>query len=261
MKIQLAQVDAFAEKVFQGNPAAICTLEHWLDESLMQSIATENNLSETAYVVKATGDQYGIRWFTPNGEVDLCGHATLATAHLLFERNQIQGDTVTFQSKSGPLPVRRYEDGQLEMDFPAQEFEHCKTPEALLSGLGVTPVETYRSMDYMAVLKSQQDVIDCSPRLDSLLQLDQRGVIITAPGISCDFVSRFFGPKNGIPEDPVTGSAHCILAPYWANRLNKKIMNAHQISKRGGKLTCEIKDNRVLIKGHAITFMTGEISI
>ncbi|MBT5927109.1 MAG: PhzF family phenazine biosynthesis protein [Verrucomicrobia bacterium] len=261
MKLQLAQVDAFADRVFQGNPAAICPLDDWLDDSLMQSIATENNLSETAYILKIGIDQYAIRWFTPDGEVDLCGHATLATAHLLFERNLIQGDTVSFQSKSGVLPVSRLDDGLLVMDFPAQDFMPCEPPQHLLDGLGMPPKETYRSMDYLVVLENQQQVIGCNPQMTSLLKLDQRGVIITAPGLECDFVSRFFGPKNGIPEDPVTGSAHCILAPYWAKRLNKSTMHAHQVSKRGGRLICEISGNRVFLKGRAITYMTGEIQM
>ena len=261
MKIELIQIDAFADKVFQGNPAAICPLDAWLSDALMQSIATENNLSETAYIIKSGPAEYDIRWFTPDGEVDLCGHATLASAHFLFERNLIESDTITFKSRSGKLPVTRHTDGQLEMDFPAQDLDPCEAPSQLLNGLRIQPKETYRSMDYLVVLENQEQVLSCDPDMNELMKLDQRGIIITSPGNSCDFVSRFFAPKNGVPEDPVTGSAHCILMPYWVNKLNKTILSAKQISKRGGNLTCEMKGDRVLLKGRAVTYMTGEIDL
>lgn len=261
MKIELIQIDAFAEKVFQGNPAAICPLDAWLTDSVMQSIATENNLSETAYIIKSGNAQYDIRWFTPNGEVDLCGHATLASAHFLFERKLVDCDTIIFKSKSGNLPVTKHSDGQLEMNFPAQLLDPCEPPSQLLNGLRIQPKETYRSMDYLVVLENEQQLLCCTPNMNELMQLDQRGVIITSPGNSCDFVSRFFAPKHGVPEDPVTGSAHCILTPYWAKKLSKTILTAQQVSKRGGHLTCEMKGERVLLRGSAVTYMTGEIRL
>ena len=261
MKLKLVQIDAFADQVFQGNPAAICPLDTWLEDGLMQSIATENNLSETAFILKSGLDRYQIRWFTPDGEVDLCGHATLASAHFLFENHQIRGNTISFQSRSGKLPVNRQEDGLLAMDFPILEYAPCEPPRLLSEGLGVHADETYRSMDYLVVMENRERLLELKPKMDHLSKLDQRGVIVTATGMDCDFVSRFFAPKNGIPEDPVTGSAHCILAPYWAKRLNKTTLHAHQVSKRGGRLICEVKGARVLLKGRAVTYMTGEIEI
>ena len=261
MKVDLIQIDAFAEKVFQGNPAAVCPLSNWLKDSVMQSIASENNLSETAFILKTGVDQYDIRWFTPDGEVDLCGHATLASAHFLFERKLVDGQKVVFNSRSGHLPVCRHADGQLEIDFPAQTLAPCQAPPGLLSGLSVVTKETYRSIDYLVILESQQQVLNCTPDMNQLIKLDLRGVIISAKGQCSDFVSRFFAPKYGIHEDPVTGSAHCILTPYWAKRLDKAILKARQLSKRGGQLTCEMNGKRVLLKGRAITYMTGEITI
>lgn len=261
MKIKLIQIDAFAEKVFEGNPAAICPLESWLDDSTMQSIATENNLSETAYIIKSDTSKYEIRWFTPNGEVDLCGHATLASAHYLFERHLIEGNEVNFNSKSGILSVKKHIDGQLEMDFPAQDFIQCTPPDGLINGLGIDPKEIYRSMDYLVILETQEQVLNCSPDMNAFMNLDQRGVIISAPGDAYDFVSRFFAPKNGVPEDPVTGSAHCILTPYWAKTLNKNKLTARQVSKRGGNVSCQMDGDRVLLKGNAVTYMIGEIEI
>ena len=261
MKLDLIQIDAFAEKVFQGNPAAVCPLSNRLEDSVMQSIASENNLSETAFILKSGMDQYDIRWFTPDGEVDLCGHATLASAHFLFERKLVDGRTVVFNSRSGRLPVCRHADGQLEMDFPAQTFAPCEAPPRLLSGLNVGMKETYRSIDYLVILENQQQVLNCTPDMNQLMTLDLRGVIISARGHCSDFVSRFFAPKYGIHEDPVTGSAHCILTPYWAKRLDKAILQARQLSKRGGQLTCEMNGKRVFLKGRAVTYMTGEITI
>ena len=261
MKLDLIQIDAFAEKVFEGNPAAVCPLSNRLEDSVMQSIASENNLSETAFILKSGLDQYDIQWFTPDGEVDLCGHATLASAHFLFERKLVNSRTVFFNSKSGRLPVYKHADGLLEMDFPAQTFEPCQAPPRLLSGLRVDVKETYRSMDYLVILENQQQVLNCTPDMNQFMKLDLRGVIISAEGQCSDFVSRFFAPKHGIHEDPVTGSAHCILAPYWAKKLDKAILKARQLSKRGGQLTCEMNGNRVLLKGRAVTYMTGEITI
>ncbi|MDA7520918.1 PhzF family phenazine biosynthesis protein [Verrucomicrobia bacterium] len=261
MKLDLIQIDAFAEKVFQGNPAAVCPLSNRLEDSVMQSIASENNLSETAFILKSGMDEYDIRWFTPDGEVDLCGHATLASAHFLFERKFVDGTTVIFNSRSGRLPVWKHVDGQLEMDFPAQTFAPCQAPPPLLSGLSVGMKETYRSIDYLVILENQQQVLNCTPDMNQLMTLDLRGVIISARGHCSDFVSRFFAPKYGIHEDPVTGSAHCILAPYWAKTLDKTILKARQLSKRGGQLTCEMNGKRVFLKGRAVTYMTGEITI
>ena len=258
MKIKQYQVDAFASRAFEGNPAAVCPLERWLDDELLQAIAEENNLSETAFFVPAN-NHFQLRWFTPVSEVDLCGHATLATAHVIFEALGYAEPVITFETRSGELFVEK-KGNRLQMDFPACAPTACEAPEALVEGLGVHPIEVLAADDYLAVLDSEAAIHALKPNHGLLGQLDLRGVIVTAPGNQADFVSRFFAPKLGIPEDPVTGSAHCVLAPYWAGKLGKRILSARQVSKRGGDIECEVTTDRVLLSGSAVTFMLAEIS-
>lgn len=257
MKIKQYQVDAFATRAFEGNPAAVCPLASWLDDSLLQSIAEENNLSETAFFVPSKKG-FQLRWFTPVREVDLCGHATLAAAHVVFEILGYSKQIITFETRSGDLLVEKY-GKQLKMDFPARTSTPYEVSDLLIKGLGQTPVEVLAADDYLVVFESEAIVRAIVPDQALLAQLDLRGVIITAPGMEFDIVSRFFAPKFGIPEDPVTGSAHCALAPYWANKLGKTILTARQVSKRGGNLTCEIKGDRVMLYGEAVTFMDADI--
>lgn len=257
MKIRQYQVDAFAQRVFEGNPAAVCPLEAWLDEALMQAIASENNLAETAFFVPVD-DGFELRWFTPVREVDLCGHATLAAAHVLFGILGYPGEIISFATRSGELRVERDGD-RLAMDFPAVPCGPCTPPQALIEGLGRRPERVFAATDYMAVFDSEDTVRALAPDLARLGALDRRGVIVTAPGRAVDFVSRFFAPNYGIDEDPVTGSAHCALAPYWAERLGRQQLWARQVSPRGGDVHCRLTGERVVLSGHAVTFMTGEI--
>ena len=257
MPLHQFQIDAFTNRPFHGNPAAVCPLGKWLPDEVMQAIAGENNLSETAFFVPSDKG-YALRWFTPVREVDLCGHATLATAHALFEHLGYTSPSITFETRSGDLTVER-RDGRLVMDFPACPLQPCDLPELLAEGLGHRPVEVLAGDDFLAVFESEADIRALEPNQAMLARLALRGVCVTAPGDSVDFVSRFFAPKYGIPEDPVTGSAHCQLAPYWAGRLGKPILNARQISKRGGEIGCELRHDRVLISGQAVTVMTTEI--
>tara|TARA_R110000787_G_scaffold107915_1_gene216125 strand:+ start:1920 stop:2699 length:780 start_codon:yes stop_codon:yes gene_type:complete len=259
MQLPLYQVDAFADSVFRGNPAAICPLDGWLETETMQAIAAENNLAETAFFV-AEGEGYALRWFTPTVEVDLCGHATLASAFVIFEKLSPERETVSFATRSGELTVRRA-DGVLYMDFPAYPGLAVETPQALADGLGAAPVEVIEGPNYMAVFGRERDVAALSPDMRLLESLHPRGVIATAPGDACDFVSRFFGPSFGVPEDPVTGSAHCMLTPYWAKRLGKRRLNARQISARGGELVCEDRGGRTLIGGRAVLYLEGTITV
>ncbi len=257
MKIKQYQVDAFTTQVFGGNPAAVCPLDTWLADDLLQAIATENNLSETAFFVP-TENGFHLRWFTPVAEVNLCGHATLATAHVLFEILGYAQANIAFETRSGILNVAR--NGlMLVMDFPATLAKSCKPPAALLAGLGVQAVEVLAADDYFVVVDSEDIVRTIQPDFTKLATLDLRGVCVTARGHNVDFVSRCFGPKLGIPEDPVTGSAHCTLAPYWAEKLGKSVLHARQISKRGGDIQCELKGDRVTLAGYAATFMEAEI--
>ena len=258
-KLQLFQVDAFASELFGGNPAAVCPLGEWLDESLMQQIALENNLSETAFFVpKKNG--FDLRWFTPAAEVKLCGHATLASAHVLFEHLGYDQDAISFFTLSGELIVKKTGDG-LVMDFPAVMSEVEPMSEELVKTLGRQPAQVLKSDDYLVVYEKQSDVEDFSPDYLRLSKLDCRGIIVTARGDEVDFVSRFFAPKYGINEDPVTGSAHCKLTPYWVAQLDKTKLTARQLSKRGGELQCEKIDDRVLLTGQAVTYMIGEIML
>ncbi len=259
MKLPIYQIDAFAEKPFEGNPAAVIPLEHWLSDTIMQSIAEENNLSETAFFVP-TESGFHIRWFTPSKEVNLCGHATLASAFVLFDVLGVQSDSIAFDSLSGPLGVTK-NDGLLTLDFPAQPPEKCAIPKELVAGLGVSPIECYRNEDYIAVFPSEDDVSSITTNHASLEQLDLRGVIATAPSSTYDFVLRFFAPNFGIPEDPVTGSAQTQLTPYWTEKLGKSQLRSKQISARSGKFISELRGDRVLISGLAIMYMEGTIHV
>lgn len=258
MKYKIYQVDAFTDHLFSGNPAAVCPLESWLPDQAMQNIAMENNLSETAFFVKIE-DHYHIRWFTPAVEVDLCGHATLASAHVIFEFLGFDKPEIRFTSRSGWLHVRK-DRGLLILNFPADEMHPVDPPSAIIEALKVKPIETYKGKtDYMFVLDSEQAVLSADPDFTLLRHVECRGIIITARGQSVDFVSRFFAPKSGVDEDPVTGSAHTSLTPYWADRYGKQDLNALQLSKRRGILYCKYLGDRVEISGHAITYLTGEI--
>lgn len=256
LKLKQYQVDAFTDKVFGGNPAAVVPLLSWLDDWLLQAIAEENNLSETAFFVSSEKG-FQLRWFTPVKEVDLCGHATLATAHVIFEILGYSKQVITFETRSGELFVEKKGEC-LEMNFPACPPTPCELSETLAQGLGQRPIEVLAADDYLAVFDSEATIRAITPNQFLLGQLDLRGVIITAPGVNVDFISRFFAPKFGIPEDPVTGSAHCELTPFWANKLGKNILTAKQVSERGGNITCEVKAGRVLLSGRAITFMEAE---
>ena len=259
MKLRQFQVDAFAGRRFEGNPAAVCPLEEWLSDEVMLAIAEENNLSETAFFVPLENG-FKLRWFTPVAEVDFCGHATLGSAHVLFDALGYQGEAVVFETRSGEMSVAR--DGDVYvMNFPAQPPQSCSPPKALVEGLGAKPAEVLAADDYLAVYESEAVVQSLSPDFARLCELDLRGVIATAPGDNHDFVSRFFGPKHRINEDPVTGSAHCELTPYWSKRLGKNLLRARQISRRGGDVLCEMAGDRVVLKGVAVTFLVGEIEI
>ena len=260
MKMTMYQVDAFTREVFKGNPAAVCILKQWPDAGLMQKLANENNLSETAFAVPGK-EGYGIRWFTPGTEVDLCGHATLATAHVLFKHMDFQGEVIRFDSMhSGRLYVRR--NGELLiLDFPADPVKEIPVPDQAGRALGVLPDKAFQGIsDLMFVYSGESDIASMEPDFGLLARLGGRGIIVTAPGGEVDFVSRFFAPQTGINEDPVTGSAHTTLTPYWSKVLGKKRMSARQLSARGGELICEDKGERVEISGHAVTYLIGEIS-
>jgi predicted PhzF superfamily epimerase YddE/YHI9 len=259
MKIPIYQVDAFTDKLFAGNPAAVCPLDQWLDDCVLQSIAAENNLAETAFFVRM-GDRHHLRWFTPAVEVDLCGHATLASAYVIFERLAPHLQCVAFDTRSGELLVRRAGD-RLEMDFPSLKPEPVPMIHLLAEGLGKTPRELYSARDYLAVFDTQDEVLELDPDMEKIRGLDRFAVIATAPGRDCDFVSRFFAPQQGVPEDPVTGSAHCMLAPYWGERLGKRELHARQVSKRGGDVFCGLAGDRVKLGGHAVMYLEGSISV
>lgn len=259
MKLSIFQIDAFATRTFEGNPAAVVPLEAWLPDKTLQAIAEENNLAETAFFV-ADDAGYHLRWFTPNKEVKLCGHATLASAYVIFNILKSKQDSVVFSSLSGALTVTRQGD-MLTLDFPKQEPTSCELPALLSGALGRTPVECLATEDYLAVFETEEEVLAIEPDHLLLKQLDRRGVIISAPSSTYDFVSRFFAPKYGIPEDSVTGSAHTILAPYWSRRLGKTELRAKQVSSRGGELVCVVKEERVLISGYAVQYLEGTIAV
>lgn len=261
MKLQIFQVDAFTNKIFGGNPAAVVPLEKWLDDETLQNIAAENNLSETAFFVPK-GDKFHLRWFTPVVEVELCGHATLATSHVLFNHLGYTKPQIVFESMSGDLTVTR-EGDLITLNFPSTPLREVIGSKVLYQALGIERCETHQSDDTLVVLESEEAVQNVKPNFSLLSEVDARGIIITAKSEreNVDFVSRFFAPAVGINEDPVTGSAHTKLIPFWAKRLGKNILHAEQISKRLGKLTCEFKQDRVDISGKAKTFLEGSIFI
>ncbi len=260
MKLTLYQIDAFAEKAFSGNPAAVCVLDSWLTDKTMQQIAMENNLAETAFLVKDV-DRYEIRWFTPETEVDLCGHATLASAYVLFRFFEKDISKLDFFSpRSGALSVEMGDNGFLTLDFPADETAFVDEIDSITRAIGISPIKTIKGKtDYLLIYNTQKEIEQIVPNFHLLDQLDCRGVIVSAPGDEVDFVSRFFAPQCGIPEDPVTGSAHTTLSPYWSKVLGKSKMTAKQLSQRGGDLICEHLGDRVKIRGKAVQYMVGEI--
>jgi len=259
MKLDIYQVDAFTEKIFAGNPAAICPLDEWISDESMQKIALENNLSETAFFVRRE-DFCELRWFTPTFEIDLCGHATLASAFVLFELLGATENVLKFQTKSGLLTVEKKND-LLVLDFPSRPAQKCETPANLIDAIGKTPKEVLKSRDYLMVYESEDEIRRINPNFAELLKIDAHAVIVTAKGDRSDFVSRFFAPELGVFEDPVTGSAHCTLIPYWAEKLGKTELFARQISERGGELFCELRGDRVKIGGRAALYLKGEIYI
>ncbi len=260
MKLRIFQIDAFASRVFAGNPAAVVPLDDWLDDATLQGIATENNLAETAFVVGGSGE-YNIRWMTPTTEVDLCGHATLASGWVVFNELEPGQTEVVFRSQSGPLRVVAQDD-RLALDLPSRPPAPAEAMiRPLGEALGGTPADALAARDLMAVFEREADVRALAPDMGMLATFDCTGVIATAPGDDCDFVSRFFAPAFGIPEDPVTGSSHCTLVPYWAERLGTSGLFARQISPRGGELFCEARGERVEIAGHATKYLEGTIEV
>jgi PhzF family phenazine biosynthesis protein len=256
----LYQIDAFTDKLFGGNPAAVIPLDGWPSDNLMQSIAAENNLAETAFIV-SEGEDFRIRWFTPGVEVDLCGHATLATAFVIFNELNYPHDQIRLHSRSGLLTVSR-EGDWLTLDFPADPYHPVDLSEVITNCTNATIREAYRGKrDFMLVLENQDEVMHSSFDQMAILQLGHCGLIVTAPGDKVDFVSRFFAPAYAIPEDPVTGSSHCTLTPYWANRLGKNTLTARQLSRRGGYLKCTLNDVRVSISGKAVMYMKGKLEV
>ncbi|HVU88556.1 MAG TPA: PhzF family phenazine biosynthesis protein [Pirellulales bacterium] len=260
MAIPVFQVDAFTNRVFGGNPAAICPLDEWLPDATLQAIAAEHNLSETAYLRRSSPGVYDLRWFTPAVEVDLCGHATLASALVVFDHLEPWLNEVGFDTRSGRLLVRRA-DGRLLMDFPSRKPVPCEEPVFLIEGLGLRPQQVLKASDYVAVYATEEEVRSLEPDMRLLKELPSRGVIVTAPGREVDFVSRFFAPQSGIDEDPVTGSAHSTLIPYWSERLQKSQLHALQVSRRQGELWCADRGERVEISGQAVLYSRGTILI
>jgi len=260
-RIKIFQIDAFTEKVFSGNPAAVCILDKWIDVDKMQKIASENNLAETAFVVKKDND-FEIKWFTPTIEVDLCGHATLASAYVLFKYFDYQSKKINFfSSHSGLLSVEKNNEF-LTLDFPTDIYKKTDIPNTLSKAFDIKPIEVYKGKsDYLLIFSSQEEIENADPDLNMISTIDGRGVMISAKGNETDFVSRFFAPQSGIDEDPVTGSAHTTLTPYWSKKLNKKVLTAKQLSKRGGDLKCEYLGEHVKITGKAVTYLIGEIEI
>jgi predicted PhzF superfamily epimerase YddE/YHI9 len=262
MRLPIYQVDAFAEKLFGGNPAAICPLPQWLPDATMQAIAAENNLAETAFFVR-DGADYALRWFTPAVEVDLCGHATLAAAHIVFSFLEPQRPSVGFRTlKAGALTVTRRGD-RLVMDFPSRPAVPTEAPPGLLAAVGGTPREILRARDHLLVYASAAEVVALNPDFAALAKIPECwGACATAPGEDgVDFVSRFFGPAQGVDEDPATGSSHCTLTPYWAKRLGKNELKARQLSRRGGALECTLDGDRVSIAGRAVLYLEGQITV
>jgi PhzF family phenazine biosynthesis protein len=260
MKIPIFQVDAFTSELFKGNPAAVCPLERWLPDNTMQEIAKENNLSETAFFINKN-NTFDIRWFTPVSELDLAGHPTLATAHVIIKELNFKLEKIIFKTKIGDILTVTQKDTLFIMNFPSRPPQLENNIKSVAEALGKKPKSLLRHRDAVAVFDNEEDIKSISPNMEKLKKLDYPAVIVTAPGNKVDFVSRNFAPKLGIPEDPVTGSAHCELIPYWSKILNKKELFAHQISERGGKLYCTLNEDRVTIGGEAITFLKGKIEI
>jgi PhzF family phenazine biosynthesis protein len=259
MELPLYQVDAFTSRLFGGNPAAVVLLDDWLPDAVLASIAAENNLAETAFVVRRNG-VIPLRWFTPSVEVDLCGHATLAAADVLFRHTYPSASELVFGTRSGNLVVARDGDA-LRMDFPARPGEPTTMPDGLTSALGAKPQEILRARDLLAIFDSESDIRALKPDMQRVAGIDAFAIIVSAPGETVDFVSRFFAPRAGIPEDPATGSSHCTLVPYWAKRLGKAHLTARQLSMRGGELHCEFRGDRVFIGGHAVEYLRGVITV
>jgi len=261
MRTRIFQIDAFTTHRFAGNPAAVMPMTHFPADAVMQAIAAENNLAETAFVVPEGGD-YRLRWFTPVTEVPLCGHATLASAAVVMERLEPERKAVVFHSKSGPLSVTRAGAGYV-LNFPSRPSQQISTPPGLAEALGVVPIEVFvNSFNYMAVLERAEVLRELAPDMAAIARMDRSGVIVTAPGDGhYDFVSRYFAPAKGIPEDPVTGAAHCMLAPYWAKRLGKTEFRAYQASRRGGELICRVSGDRVELEGSCVFYLEGEVEI
>jgi PhzF family phenazine biosynthesis protein len=259
MDIKFYHIDTFTDRIFSGNPAGVCFLNAWVEDTILQSIAAENNLPETAFLVQS-GDHYELRWFTPRVEIDLCGHGTLASAFAVFEYVNPDARRVDFHTKSGRLSVERQGE-LLIMDFPSRKPVPCQPPDKIEEILGIPPSRTLRARDLLVVYEEEEQVRRLKPDMARVAALDCFAVIVTAPGENSDFVSRFFAPGAGIPEDPVTGSAHCTLIPYWSERLGKKELYALQLSERGGELFCADRGERVAIGGRAVTYMSGTIRI
>jgi PhzF family phenazine biosynthesis protein len=259
MRLSIYQVDAFSSQAFGGNPAAIVPLDAWLADDVMQAIAMENNLAETAFFVRGANG-YDLRWFTPTIEMDLCGHATLASGFVVFEILGTKESVIRFQTKSGELTVEKI-DGKYVLDFPSRPASQSDAPTGLIEAIGAEPKEILKSRDYMLVYENEADILAIKPNFEALAKIDTHAVIVTAKGDSADFVSRFFAPEVGVPEDPVTGSAHCTLIPYWAEKLGKTKLYARQVSARGGEIFCELVGDRVRMGGNAVLYMKGEIYV
>ena len=257
MKLDMYQVDAFTDKVFGGNPAAVCPLDEWLDDKTLQNIAAENNLSETAFFVKK-GKKYQIRWMTPTVEVDLCGHATLASSYVIFNELKQETDKITFESKSGDLIITK-ENGLISMNFPVRSPQKTEIDENHLNSVSIKPKEVYFDNTFLFIYNNEKEIREVKPDIEIIKRLKSDGLIITAPGDTVDFVSRFFAPHAGIPEDPVTGYAHTILTPFWAERLGKQKLHARQLSKRAGDVFCDFLGDRVNLAGKAVLYSKGEI--
>ncbi|MBT8286745.1 MAG: PhzF family phenazine biosynthesis protein [Flavobacteriaceae bacterium] len=262
MKIPIYQVDAFTSERFGGNPAAICLLDDWLDDSVMLNIAKENNLAETAFLVPFSENQFYLRWFTPEIEMDLCGHATLASAFVIFHYLKPNYDIVHFRTKSGKLTVNRSGE-YLIMDLPSRPAEPAELPKIISSALNIQPIKTFKARDYLLLYDDEQSIrnLKVDETILKSINLNPGGIIVTAQGQNADFVSRFFTPGAAVFEDPVTGSAHCSLAPFWAERLGKGKLKALQLSKRGGKLQCELMGDRVAVSGQVVPYLIGHIEV
>jgi predicted PhzF superfamily epimerase YddE/YHI9 len=258
-RLRIYQVDAFTDRVFSGNPAAVCPLEVWLPDTVLQGIAAENNVPATAFFAR-DGEQYRLRWFTPTQQINICGHATLASADVLFRVLGHPGESVSFTTRAGTLNVT-HERGVYALAFPCTVPVPCAPSPAFLGAFGIAPVETLRALDHIVVFEHEAQVRNLRPNYAALAGLDLRGVCVTAPGLAVDFVSRFFVLRPDSPEDPVTGSAHCELAPYWAQRLGKTSLVAHQVSPRGGEVLCDLHGDRVTLRGRAAHYMTADITL